>query len=120
MSEVQKLDTKKLQRLPVIDPSNPSKKFSEKEEKWLREMRTYEFMNMEQPGLMLQFSFGNANNSMKFTFMHGGKYEIPRFVADHVNSRGTPLWKWMPDGTGSLRKERMGMKSRFQMREVFA
>jgi len=119
IQEKQQMDPKRLARLPIIDPVNPSKKFSEKEEKWLREMKTYEFSNIEEPGLMHTFSYGCAGNSMKFTFFHGGKYTIPRFLARHVESRSTPIWAWRPDGTGSIRKEQTGQKSRFQMREMY-
>lgn len=112
-------DMKKMQKLPLIDPANPSRKFNEKEEKWLREPVTYEFMNLEEPGLMHSFSYGQAGNTMKFTLFHGGKYQVPRFIARHIESRSTPMWKWRPDGTGSMRKEQVGSKSRFQMREIF-
>lgn len=114
-----KIDEKKLARLPIINTEDPSKKFTEKEEKWLREMACYEFMNLEQPGLMHTFSYGSAGNSMKFTFFHGGKYRLPRFIARHIDSRSTPMWDWKPDGSGRLQKYRAGGKSRFQMREVF-
>lgn len=113
------LDYKKMQRLPIIDPKNPSKKHTEKEEKWLRELVSYEFMNLEEPGLMQTFSYGCTGNKMKFNFFHGANYKVPRFIARHIDSRSTPMWSWRPDGTGSLRKEMAGRKSRFQMREVY-
>lgn len=113
------MDLKKMVKLPIIDPSNPSKKIEEKEEKWLRELATYEFMNLEEPGLMHQFSYGRPGNQMKFTLMHGGRYKVPRFIARHIDSRATPMWSWRPDGLGGMRKERVGQKSRFQMREVY-
>lgn len=112
-------EVKKIEKLPIIDPSDPSKKFSEKEEKWLREMTTYEFMNLEEPGLMQTFSYGNAQHKFKFQFMHGGRYRVPRFIARHIDSRGTPMWDYRPDGQGSMHKQQIGHKSRFQMREVF-
>lgn len=110
---------KKLQSLPIIDPANPSKKFSEKEEKWLREMSTYEFFNLEEPGLMMKCTYGNTKNNTRLSFFHGGKYELPRFIARHVESKGTPIYKWRPDGQGGMHKEKIGVKSRFQLREVF-
>lgn len=113
------IDLKKMVRLPIIDPVNPSKKFTEKEEKWLRELVSYEFMNIEEPGLMHTFSYGCAGNVMKFTFFHGGKYKVPRFIARHIDSRSTPMYSWRPDGMGSIRKEQTGRKSRFQMRECY-
>lgn len=119
IKEEKELDIKRLQKLPIIDPVNPSKKFSEKEEKWLREVENYEFSNIEEPGLMQTFSYGAAGNSMKITLFHGGKYKMPRFLARHIESRSIPIWKWVPDGMGSLRKEMTGRKSRFQMRQCF-
>lgn len=113
------MDPKRMQKLPIIDPTNPSKKFAEKEEKWLRELKSYEFMNIEEPGLMHTFSYGCAGNQMKITFFHGAKYTVPRFIARHIESRSTPMWAWRPDGSGSIRKEQTGKNSRFQMREVY-
>ena len=92
---------------------------SEKEEKFLREIVNYEFLNQEEEGVMLEFSYGSSSNSEKFSFLHGGKYRVPRFIARWVESRTVPKWKWMPDGSGLMRKEKIGEKSRFQMREVF-
>jgi len=113
------MDLKKMEKLPIIDPSNPGKKFNEKEEKWLREVKTYEFTNLEQSGLMLSFPYGSTKNKMQFTFFHGGKYKLPRFIANHVNSRGTPNWGWKPDGMGSMVKHLSGRKNRFQLQEAF-
>lgn len=113
------LDLKKIQNLPIIDPQNPSKKYSEKEEKWLREVKTYVFSNLEEPGLMNKFTYGNAKNKHTFTLFHGAKYKLPRFIAKHVESKSTPMWSWRPTGTGTLGKELVGQKSRFQMRELF-
>jgi len=119
IQENTEIDEKKLKTLPIIDPHNPSRKFSEKEEKWMREMRVYEFSNLEEPGLMQSFTYGKAGKSMNFTLFHGGKYRLPRFIAHHLESKGTPIYKWRPDGSGEMRKERTGTKSRFQLREVF-
>jgi hypothetical protein len=116
---VDKIDTMKMLRLPIIDPTNPAKKHSEKEEKHLRELVDYEFMNLEEPGLMHSFSYGCSGNWMKFVFMHGGKYKVPRFIARHIDSRSTPMWSWRPNGLGGMQKENVGRKSRFQMREVY-
>jgi len=114
-----KIDVKRMLNLPIIDPKNPSRKLDEKEEKFKKELRTYEFYNLEEPGLMHKFSYGNTKNRYDFTFFHGGKYKVPRFIADHVGSASTPIWKWRPDGTGTMRKELTGQKSRFQMREIY-
>ncbi len=102
--------------LPIIG-KQPS---SEKEEKYLREVCEFEFYNLEEPGLAVKFPYGSTRNSHNFTFYHGGKYRVPRHVARHVESCATPLWDWRPDGTGKMAKQRVGEKSRFQMRHVFS
>lgn len=112
-------DINKVKNLPIIDPDNPSKKFTDKEEKFLRELITCEFMNLEEPGLLQRFTYGNQKNKTTFTFFHGGKYKVPRFIARHIGSRSTPIWGWKPDGYGTMQKVRKGTKSRFQMREIF-
>lgn len=109
----------KIQNLPIIHPTDANKKYSEKEEKHLREMNSYEFMNLEEPGLMHSFSYGNAGNKHNFKFMHGGKYIVPRFIQRHLESKSTPIWGWQPDGTGRISKVETGKNSRFQMREVY-
>tara|TARA_R110002126_G_scaffold77229_5_gene192681 strand:- start:8427 stop:8795 length:369 start_codon:yes stop_codon:yes gene_type:complete len=109
----------KIQNLPIIHPTDAKKKYSEKEEKHLREMNSYEFMNLEEPGLMITFSYGNAGNKHIFKLMHGAKYTLPRFMQRHVESKSTPIWGWQPDGTGRLTKILKGKNSRFQLREVY-
>lgn len=105
--------------LPIIDPMNPTKKHTEKEEKWLREPITCEFMNLEQPGLLEKFTYGSTKKKHTFTFFHGARYVIPRFIKQHIESKGTPIWKWVADGSGRLIKQKEGVKPRFAMREVF-
>lgn len=112
-------DIKKMQNLPVYDPADPNRKFSEKEEKYLREVRTYEFMNLKEPGVMQKFSYGNAANKYTFVLMHGGKYKLPRFIQRHLESKSTPIWEYRPNGKGQLEKVQAGRDSRFQLREVF-
>lgn len=114
----QNTDLSKLLKLPIIG-KDPTKKYSEKEEKHLRELVPYEFMNLEEPGLSQSFAYGNAKNKHTFTFIHGEKYTVPRFVARHVESKSTPIWGWKPDGSGSMIKSQKGSKSRFQMREIY-
>lgn len=118
-AQIEKVNQDKLQKLPIIDPRNPSRKFSEKEEKHLREVLTYEFMNLEEPGLTQTFSYGNASNKHTFQFEHGKKYKIPRFIARHIEGKSTPMWGWKPNGEGQMVKTQRGEKSRFQMREIY-
>lgn len=105
---------KNYDRLPIIGdrPKN------EKEEKHLRELVEYEFLNNEEPGLMQKFSYGDSKNRTTFIFMHGGKYRIPRHIARWMESRQIPQWDWKPNGRGSMEKSLKSYKPRFQMRPV--
>lgn len=109
-------DFKKIRDLPIVGkaPASP------KEEEFLREFCEYEFMNLEEPGLAHKFPYGSTRNSHTFTFIHGGKYKVPRFIARHIESCSTPLWEWRPNGLGGLNKKLIGNKPRFQMRQVFS
>lgn len=109
----------RLAKLPIIDRKNPHRKYTEKEEKHLREVCTYEFMNLEEPGLLLKFPYGDARNKANIVLMHGGKYKVPRFLARYVEQQETPIWGWQPDGTGRMQKTMRGGKPRAQMREVY-
>lgn len=113
--ESKKTDPKTLQNLPIIG----KKPENEKEEKFLREICEFEFMNTEEPGLSHTFPYGNAKISHKFIFFHGGKYRLPRFIANWIESRSTPIWDWRPNGLGGMEKKLIGHKPRFQMRQVF-
>ena len=113
-SEADKLQ-KKLQKLPII----LRKPESEKEENFLREVCEFEFMNIEEPGLCQSFPYGDAKHNHKFTLFHGGKYRLPRFIANWVESRNKPIWEWRPDGKGGINKKLIGHDPRFQMRQVF-
>lgn len=104
-----------LAKLPILG-NQPT---SESEEKFLREVCEYEFLNIEENGLSIKFPYGDTTNQHNFTFFHGGKYQVPRFVARHLESKTTPIWKWRPDGTGRMVKQMTGNKPRFQMRQVY-
>lgn len=103
------------EKLPIVG----DKPKNEKEEKYLKEIVEYEFMNTEEPGLMLNFPYGSSRNKCIFKFLHGGKYKVPRHVARWIESRQTPIWRWSPDGRGNLTKTLDSYKPRFQMRQVF-
>ena len=104
-----------LSKLPIVGRQPES----EKEENFLREISEFEFNNLEEPGVVHKFPYGNAKRSHNFTLFHGGKYKLPRFIARHLESCETPIWEWRPDGTGRLNKQKIGTKPRFQMRQVF-
>lgn len=105
------------EQLPVSVRGHKPK--NDKEEKYLREVLEFEFANLEEPGLMHTFTYGDTKHKRRFTFMHGGKYNVPRFIARHVESAGKPIWKWKPDGSGSMMKEYGGNTPRFRMTQVF-
>ena len=117
MSEVKNQDAlmKNLQKLPIIGKQPKS----EKEEAFLREVCEFEFMNIEEAGLSHRFPYGNAKRNHNFTLFHGGKYTLPRFIAQWIESRNTPIWDWRPNGEGGMTKKLIGNNSRFQMRQVF-
>lgn len=110
------LNTVELEKLPMVG----RRPINEKEEKYLKEIGEYEFYNLEEPGLSLKFSYGDTRRKYNFQFFHGGKYKIPRHVAMHLESRCTPIWQWRPDGTGSMNKQQVGTKPRFQMRAIYS
>ena len=114
--EDKKISERQLANFPIIG----KKKKNEKEEKYLREIQEYEFYNLEEPGIMHRFTYGNATNKHTFTLMHGGKYRFPRFLARHLESVSVPIWDWRPDGTGKLHKQKIGVKPRFRMSAVFS
>jgi len=91
----------------------------ERKEDWLNEEIRIEFNNIEEPGVPQKFVYGTTKNAKTYTLLHGGKYTLPRRVVEHIESRQTPIWSYRPDGTGSMRKELTGHKSRFQCRQVF-
>ena len=64
---------------------------NDKEEKYLREICEFEFANLEEPGLMHSFTYGSTKHKRRFTFLHGGKYHVPRFIARHIESCGKPI-----------------------------
>jgi len=116
MSEMRskKLSEKEMAELPIL------RQVSEKEEKYLREIHEYEFFNLEEPGLMNTFTYGNTKKNHTFTFLHGGKYRLPRFIANHIESKSIPIWIRKPDGTGRMEKTRAGNSPRFRMSQLFA
>lgn len=118
MSEVRqrKVTEDFLSKLPILG----DKPKSEKEDKYLREMCEFEFYNLEEPGLSHRFSYGNTRNQHAFTFYHGEKYNLPRFIARHLESKGVPIWDWRPDGTGRMTKKMVGKKPRFRMGQSFS
>lgn len=116
MSQETNLSKKNLEDLPICG----IKARNEKEEKFLKEIQEYEFFNLEQQGMSLKFPYGTTNCFMNFHLFHGGKYKLPRHVARHLESRTTPLYDWRPDGQGRMIKQKIGEKSRFQMRPVYS
>ena len=112
----EKLNLEAIRKLPIVGDQPESAK----EEEFLREVCEYEFQNIEEAGLMLTFPYGDGNKSHTFTFLHGAKYKLPRFLARHVESCSSPIWKWRPNGLGALEKQYEGRQPRFQMREVFS
>lgn len=117
--EDSKVNLKKMQELPIILKGRSE--FSKEEEKFLREIREFEFLNTEEPGVFHKFSYGNRSKRMNFTFFHGQKYKVPRFIARHLEENcQIPKYSWKPDGFGKLHPQLVSYKPRFQMREKFS
>ncbi len=115
---VQKIDTKSLDAIREL-PITGQQPRDEQEEKFLREVCDFEFINLEEPGVMHKFPYGSTRKSHTFNLMHGGTYKLPRFIARHIESCSTPIWEWRPNGLGGLEKKFLGTKPRFQMRQVY-
>lgn len=113
--EAQKFKNIDFKRVAICLDQKPT---NEKEEKFLREEATYEFYNLEQPGLSVKFPYGNTKYPVKITLFHGGRYVLPRHIAMHVESKGPPIYEWRPNGNGQMEKKLVGKKPRFQMRQV--
>lgn len=95
------------------------KSTEQRKKEYLEEEIYIEFMNLEEPGMMLNFSFGPADKMKKYKLFHGGKYHLPRKVVQHIESRQVPIYKYRPDGEGGMRKELTSYKPRFQCRQLF-
>jgi len=115
LERFEKTSVEELRKLPIVG-SQPK---DEKEENFLREICEYEFYNLEEPGVSVRFPYGDSHSHHVFTLFHGGKYRVPRFLAQHIESKSTPIWEWRPDGIGGLTKKLIGHNPRFQMRQVF-
>ena len=91
----------------------------DKKSDWLNEVLYIEFYNLEEPGVPLKFAYGSTKRPETFTLLHGGKYRLRREVINHIESRQVPMWGYKPDGSGRLRRNLEGYKSRFQCRQIF-
>lgn len=119
--EVNQYDEKSLNRIPLMNIYEPHKKYTEKEEKYLREMRVYQFSNLEQAGSPLEFSYGSGKVQMQFKLEPNTLHRLPRWLAQHVESRGRPVYDWVPTGESrKMTKRLVDFERRFMMREVAA
>lgn len=116
---MQNLSTDKVKKLPIIDMERGDRKYTEKEEKWLREDVKCEFINSKDPGQMVSFTYGDSKNKHKFIFFHSGQYILPRFIKNYVDNKAKPIWKNKPDGDGGIAKAEVGKDHRFSMREIY-
>jgi len=91
----------------------------DRQKDWLKEKITFEFFNLEEPGVPVKFTFGPTNNTATYTMLHGGKYTYSRDVIQHLESRQVPIWGYQPNGDGRMEKSLKGYKSRFQCRQLF-
>ena len=94
------------------------RKFEEKKAPYGEDVEV-EIYNIEEPGAPINVVYGPANNLYKKTFLHGGKYKIPKEIIKWLESRQVPLYKWRPDGTGAMQKTLIGYKQRFSCKGIF-
>lgn len=102
-----------------LEDVNILKSPTEAKKAWLEEEVTAEFINLENPGMMVTFSYGPSKNIKKYTLLHGNRHRMPRKLMQHINSRSTPDYSYRPNGEGNVIKTLMGHKPRFNCREVF-
>lgn len=116
------MEEKELMKLPIVgtQPKSPE------EEKYLKEICEFEFYNIENPGMPVQFPYGDAKHRSDFAFEHGGRYRVPRHVARHLESCSTPKYEYRPVDTRGSANMQMKMQPvevsripRFQMRYIF-
>lgn len=107
-----------MEALPIV-PIDGRVVTDEAEKKYLKEIGIYEFSNLEDPRSFMKFSYGGTKKPTIFMLQHGGTYRLPRHVANWLESRGSPQWKWSPDGSGRLDKRYDGKKNRAMLRPVF-
>lgn len=91
------------------------------------EKRMYKFIYNEQPDTSCSFTMGVLyvdkfgqikNRDEKYTYSDGEVYEMPVYVAKHLNSKTVPdpKYKEMPDGT--IKHVKNAVRPRFTCIEV--
>jgi len=83
---------------------------------WIKDTERVEFINIETPGLALKFVYGSTRNPQKYHLFHGGIYDLPKKVVKHLESCGTPIYTYAPDGQGKMVKTPKGFIPRFTLR----
>lgn len=113
--------------LQVNQASIDQKEMAEEKSRDLRKKKDapkfkYEFINMEQPGKSLSFFYGDARRPQKIHWKHGEVVECTEEIAEHVQSRQTPIWEWVqiiaPNGVPSKVGKIVGYTPRFFMKKV--
>jgi len=102
-----------------LETPNIVKDEKERHKEWLDEEIMIEFMNLEEPGVPVKFTYGTTRKPETHTLLHGGKYRLKREIVNHIESRQTPIWGYKPNGLGQMEKHLKGHKSRFQCRQIF-
>lgn len=130
MKPTEKREPAKTDHIPVLsdtkmDPVQGARSLHPKisqasnEFDWLSEKITIEFYNIEQPGCEQFFCYGDTSNPKSFTLQHGQIYELTRADVRFIETRQIPQYAYKPDGSGKMRKERIGYSPRFQCRPVW-
>lgn len=99
-----------------IEETTNKKKNKLEDDNWIRDTEKVEFLNTETPGLTIKFVYGSTKNPQKYTLFHGGVYDLPKKVIRHLESCGTPIYTYAPDGNGRMIKTPKGFIPRFSLR----
>lgn len=85
---------------------------------WVSEKVVIQFYNLEQPGQEAFFCLGGCLCPKSITLQHGEVTTLTRGEVRFIESRQTPIWEYKANGTGKMKKERVGWKPRYQCRSV--
>lgn len=78
-----------------------------------------EFNNLQNPGVMLEFTYGDTKNFKKYKLFDGVIVKLPEKVVRHLETCGTPFYKYAPDCAGVIVKTFIKMNPRFSCRRVY-
>lgn len=88
------------------------------EQDWLEEKVTIQFYNIEEPGAPGFFCYGLCTDPKTIELQHGEITELNRGDVRYIESRQTPIYAYVPNGTGKMKKAITGWRPRYQCRQM--